>query len=111
MSDTAAGGLGAVQPSSSPLDTAYRAAQDGAADARQAAANALPAAGRALSKGAYHTGFGLSFGITFPIFLLARVIPKNNPVVHGFVDGAHAAVDLVHESKRGAATASQPAST
>jgi hypothetical protein len=31
---------------------------------------------------------------------VARSIPKNNPIVHGLVDGAHAAIDMVDEMKK-----------
>ena len=36
----------------------------------------------------------------FPSVLVARSIPKNNPIVHGLIDGAHAAADMVEEMKK-----------
>ena len=38
--------------------------------------------------------------MVFPSVLVARTIPKNNPIVHGLIDGAHAAVDMVDEMKK-----------
>jgi hypothetical protein len=38
--------------------------------------------------------------VVFPSVLVARTIPKNNPIVHGLVDGANAALDMVAEMKK-----------
>ena len=35
--------------------------------------------------------------MVFPAVLVARAIPKENAAVHGFVDGARAAIDMVKE--------------
>src|SRR5258708_3482536 len=77
------------------LDAAVKVAQEGAEEARATAADALPAASRFLSKMVYHTCYSISYGVVFPSVLLARSIPKDNAAVHGFVDGAHAAKDMV----------------
>jgi hypothetical protein len=81
------------------LDTAVKAAKDGAADAKATAGKMLPAAGRFASRLVYTTSYTLSYGVVFPAMLLAKSIPPNNAVVHGFVDGAHAASDLVDQMK------------
>jgi hypothetical protein len=81
------------------LDTAVRAAKDGAADAKATAGKMLPAAGRFLSRFVYTTSYTLSYGVVFPAVLLAKSIPPNNAVVHGLVDGAQAANDLVVQMK------------
>lgn len=72
--------------------------RSGAADAREAAARFVPEAARILRQCAYQTGYGLAYGVVFPSVLIARTIPQDNPVVHGFVDGAAAARDLALES-------------
>ena len=81
------------------LDTAVQATKDGVEKARATASDALPAAGEFLSQAAYKTCYGLAFGVVFPTMLIVRSIPKNNAIVHGFVDGAHAAIDSVNEMK------------
>ena len=81
------------------LDTAVKAAKDGAADARATAGKAIPAAGRFLSRFVYTTSYTFSYGIVFPAVLIAKSIPTNNAVVHGFVDGARAASDTVDQMK------------
>ena len=68
------------------LDTAVKAAKDGAADARATAGKAIPAAGRFLSRFVYTTSYTFSYGIVFPAVLIAKSVPANNAVVHGFVD-------------------------
>jgi hypothetical protein len=81
------------------LDTAVKAAKDGAADAKATAGKMLPAAGRFLSRFVYTTSYTFSYGVVFPAVLIAKSIPVNNAIVHGFVDGAHAASDTVVQMK------------
>jgi hypothetical protein len=81
------------------MDAAVKAAKEGAEDARSTAADALPAAGQMVSRLVYNTCYALSYGVVFPTVLAARSIPTNNAAVHGFIDGAHAAMDMVHEMK------------
>src|SRR5215467_8325883 len=95
-----------TSPGSDPLtavadamEVAVKAAKEGAEDARTKAAKALPAAGPMLSRLVYNTCYAISYGVVFPTVFVARSIPPNNAAVHGFVDGAHAAIDMVREMK------------
>lgn len=81
------------------LDTAVKAAKDGAADAKATAGKMVPAAGRFLSRFVYTTSYTFSYGVVFPAILIAKSIPANNAIVHGFVNGAHAASDTVVQMK------------
>lgn len=81
------------------LDTAVKAAKDGAADAKTTAGKMLPAAGRFLSRFVYTTSYTFSYGVVFPAVLIAKSIPVNNAIVHGFVDGANAASETVVQMK------------
>ena len=81
------------------LDVAVKAAKDGAVDAKVTAGKMLPAAGRFLSRFVYTTSYTVSYGVVFPAVLLAKSIPADNALVHGFVDGAQAASDLVVQMK------------
>src|SRR5262249_23578066 len=92
------------------LDKAYKAAKGGTTDAQAAIGRALPSAGRFISRFVYTTSYTLSYGIVFPAVMLARSIPENNAVVHGFVDGARDASDRVESMKnRRAARKAAPA--
>jgi hypothetical protein len=79
------------------MDTAILAAREGASDARAAVDQAVPAVGRFMSRLVYTTCYTISYGVVFPTLLVARAVPKNNPIVHGLVDGARAASDMVDE--------------
>jgi hypothetical protein len=81
------------------LDAAVQAAKGGADDAYHAAAEALPRVEGMVSNITYKTFYAISYGIVFPTMLAARAIPKENAVVHGLVDGARAAIDLVDEMR------------
>jgi hypothetical protein len=69
----------------------------GASDLQVSAAEALPATGRFLGRLVYNTSYALSFGVTFPVMMIVRVVPRDNALVHGLVDGALAARDRVQE--------------
>ena len=92
------------------LDMAVKAAKDGATDAKVTAGKILPAAGQFLSRFVYTTSYTVSYGVVFPAMLLAKSIPADNALVHGFVDGAQAASDMVIQMKhRQLESSTQPA--
>ena len=53
-----------------------------------------------MSRFVYTTCYTISYGVVFPSVLVARSMPKNNAIVHGLVDGANAAFDMVDEMKK-----------
>ncbi len=81
------------------LDAAVEAAKGGVNEVRATASDALPALGNFLSAFTYKTCYLASYGLVFPTVLVVRAIPKENPVVHGLVDGARAAIDLVDQMR------------
>ena len=102
MSENVAGGASSVDPLKTvadALETAVQAAKDGAADAKATVEKALPAASRFLSRFVYTTSYTLSYGIVFPTMLIAKSIPTNNAMVHGFIDSARAATETVDQLK------------
>ncbi len=102
----------ALQTVSDAWDIALQAAKDGAAHAKANAGDALPAAGRFLSRMVYTMSYSFSYGTVFPVAFIARSIPANNPIVTGMIDGARAANDWVDELKhREPATTAKPATT
>jgi hypothetical protein len=66
----------------------------------EAAKRLIPAAGRFFDNFGYNSGYAVAYGVVFPAALIARLFPSDNPVAHGLVDGARAAIDLVRESKK-----------
>jgi hypothetical protein len=100
-----------MQAVADAMERAVEAAREGVADARDAAARALPEANSLVSKLAYNACYAVSYGVVFPSVMLARSVPQNNALVHGLIDGAHAAIDLVDEMKRAKAVESQPATS
>jgi hypothetical protein len=102
MSENVAAGASLVDPLKTvadALETAVQAAKDGAADAKATVEKALPAASRFLSRFVYTTSYTFSYGIVFPAVLIAKSIPTNNAMVHGFIDGARAATETVDQLK------------
>jgi hypothetical protein len=82
----------AVESSAGALDLVTKAARDGAADASEAAARTWDATSLFASRLVYYTCYSLSYGVVFPVMMLARTIPQNNEAVRGMIDGAHAAI-------------------
>lgn len=80
------------------MDAAVQAGRNSAERVRLGESDALPAIGRFLSNAVYHTSYTVSYGLVFPAAMVARVIPKDNAIVHGFVDGARAAADAIRGS-------------
>lgn len=78
-------------------DSVRHGAEQAGAAVNDAVHEALPEAAPWLSKVVYHSSYGLAYGVVFPAMVLARAVPKDNPIVHGFVDGARAAIDMVNE--------------
>jgi hypothetical protein len=54
---------------------------------RNGASGIVPAMGQMV----YTASYALTYGIVFPLMLIVRVVPKNNALVRGMVDGARAA--------------------
>jgi hypothetical protein len=82
------------------MEAAVEAAREGAADARESVERALPVASSMFSKFAYNASYTIAYGVVFPTVLVARSVPQNNAVVHGLIDGARAAMDMVDEMKK-----------
>jgi hypothetical protein len=99
MSTDESGAANASSTTSTWYETASDAVKSGMSDAQKSAEKALPKIGEYLSKGLYHLGYGIGYGVTFPSVLIARSIPQENCVTWGFVDGANVAYETVHREK------------
>ncbi len=93
------------------LDAAVQAAKGGVEDVRVTASGALPALGSFLSGLTYKSCYAVSYGVVFPAVLVARAIPQENAVVHGLIDGARAAIDMVNEMKAKSLSGEDPAAS
>jgi hypothetical protein len=95
MSDHAASQeTSAADPIRSAADAmalALQAAKDGAVDAQARVSEMMPAIGGFVSRLTYTTCYAVSYGVVFPTLMVVRTLPKDNAIVHGFVDGARAA--------------------
>jgi hypothetical protein len=103
-------------PADDPLSAvadAMQAAADTVADrahaARQAAEAALPSVGLFANRLLYTTCYAVSYGVVFPVALVALSVPQNNPFVHGLIDGSRAARNKVDEILGGQPAAEPPA--
>jgi hypothetical protein len=77
------------------VDSAMLAVRQGATGAQERISGAMPAIGHFVSRLVYTSCYGLSFGVVFPVMLVVRIVPKDNAMVHGLVDGAIAAREQV----------------
>jgi hypothetical protein len=92
------------------MSSAVQAAKAGAADARAAVDKAIPVVSRFVSRFVYTTCYTISYGVVFPSMLIARSVPKDNAFVHGFIDGARAASDMVADYQANRLNGSAPSS-
>ena len=81
------------------MDAAVQAAKQSGDRALYSAGDVVPAVGQFVSQAVYKTCYSLSYCAVFPAVLAARSIPHENAVVHGLIDGACAAIDLVGQMK------------
>ena len=81
------------------LDAAAKAASESVEGAKSTIAGAVPEVEKQASRLIYNACYFLSYGVVFPTALLVRAVPKDNAIVHGFVDGASAAFDMVSDMK------------
>jgi len=100
----AAASATAAPASSDPLSAVADAMQsaassvnEGASAATSAAQKALPSVGLFANRLVYTTCYTVSYGVVFPLALVALSVPQNNPLVHGMVDGSRAARNKVDE--------------
>lgn len=106
--ETVAQDPSAADPLSAVADAMQQAAssvQEGATAARDAAEKALPSVGLFANRFLYTTCYAVSYGVVFPMALVALSVPQNNPLVHGMIDGSRAARNKVDEILGGSSPA------
>jgi hypothetical protein len=76
-------------------ESAARAMRDAVDSASQHAKNTIDEAGiiPSVSRFTYTGAYAISFGIVYAAVFVTQFLPQDNPVMHGFSDGARAAVD------------------
>ena len=98
--ETTAQDPSAADPLSAVADAMQQAAssvQEGATAARDAAEKALPSIGMFANRFLYTSCYAVSYGVVFPMALVALSVPQNNPLVHGMIDGSRVARNKVDE--------------
>jgi hypothetical protein len=104
----------AADPLSAVADAMQSAASsvtEGAAAAKNAASKALPTVGLFANRLVYTTCYTVSYGVVFPLALVALSVPQNNALVHGLVDGSRAARGKVDEILGGRTDAAEAPAT
>ncbi len=84
-----------LRGSADAMGSALQAVKQGTSDVQTRISESIPAVGNFLNRLLYRSSYMLSFGVVFPVMLVVRVVPKNNAIVHGLIDGALAARDQV----------------
>jgi hypothetical protein len=93
------------------MQSAASSVTEGASAAKDAAAKALPSVGLFANRLVYTTCYTVSYGVVFPLALVALSVPQNNPLVHGLVDGSRAARGKVDEILGGQTDAAEAPAT
>jgi hypothetical protein len=75
----------------------FESHEPGPSELQLSASETSPAAGGFVGRIVYNASYAVSFGVTFPVMMVVRVMPKDNAFVHGLVDGALAAHDRVYD--------------
>jgi hypothetical protein len=88
--------VAAVDSAADAVGTAIESVKHGASEIQARVADAVPATRHFLGRAIYNTSYALAFGVTFPVMMIVRIVPRDNALVHGMVDGARAARDQVH---------------
>jgi hypothetical protein len=51
-----------------------------------------------ISRMTYSGSYALAYGVVYAAVFIAQSLPQDNPVIHGFRDGARAAMDELNRS-------------
>lgn len=68
-------------------------------DATSGTSSTWSAISTVLSKGMFNLGYGVGFGVTFPFAFVAKIIPQENCVVWGLIDGAQVAYETANRDQ------------
>jgi hypothetical protein len=77
------------------MQAAAATVSNGAVAAGEATKRALPSVGLFANRFLYTSSYAVSYGVVFPLALIALSVPSNNAFVHGLIDGSRAARDKV----------------
>ena len=91
------------------MQAAAETVSQGATAACDAAGSTLPDVARFTNRFLYTACYGLSYGVVFPLALVALSVPQNNPFVHGLIDGSRAARNKVDDILGGKRPVEAPA--
>jgi len=83
------------------LETAAETFEEATHNSRDSARRAAAATKRALSDGAHKAAYGVSYGVVYAAVFVTELLPKDNIIRRGFVEGAGAA----YEARKKAAMA------
>lgn len=84
---------------SDAMRDAIGTASEDAARAREWLCEAGAGVTHSVSRFAYTSSYMVSYGIVYATVFVAKSIPKDNPIVEGFIDGGRAAMEALNEAK------------
>jgi len=87
------------------LESAAESFEEATANSRDSAKRAAATTKRALGIGVHKAAYGIAFGLVYSAVFITEMLPKENIVRRGFIEGTEGAL----ESRRKAQTARQSA--
>lgn len=87
---------------SDPLKTIADALQEAVNGSSHAQASSAPAQGEFWTRMIYNTSYAVSYGVVMPTALVASLLPQDNALMYGLVDGARAATDAALGNRQAA---------
>lgn len=85
---------------SDPLQTIADALEEAVNGAPQQQGVGAPALGKYWTRMIYNTSYAISYGVVMPTALVASLLPKENALMHGLIDGARAAADAASAARQ-----------
>jgi hypothetical protein len=95
----------APEKTAAPAVSLSEAIREGAGDAREAAADFIPAVGSLIHKGVYNGFYYLTYGVVFGSLVVGSLIPSDNAMGEGVRDGIKAARKAFDEREKAARAA------
>jgi len=75
------------------LETAAESFEEATANSRDSAKRAAATTKRALGIGVHKTAYGIAFGLVYSAVFITEMLPKENIIRRGFIEGTEGALD------------------
>ena len=81
------------------LESAAETFEEATANSRDSAKRAAATTKRALGNGVHKSAYGIAFGLVYAGVFVTEMLPKENLIRRGFVEGTEAAIDSRRKAK------------